>query len=140
MKFLLGRGGLPRFKIAALADALGRSLGTRVQLSSRELLMLDLPDPVWSEHSRDLRRLLDAEPLTDDRVAPDSLFVVPRRGMLSPWASKAADILLRCHIEGVRRIERGWWIRLDGIAPGRLDAAARDHIAGSGYHLRRSGR
>ncbi len=126
MKFLLGRGGLPRFKIAALADALGRSLGTRVQLSSRELLMLDLPDPVWSEHSRDLRRLLDAEPLTDDRVAPDSLFVVPRRGMLSPWASKAADILLRCHIEGVRRIERGWWIRLDGIAPSRLDAAARD--------------
>src|SRR5439155_442913 len=35
------------------------------------------------------------------------LLVVPRPGTISPWSSKATDILHNCGITHVRRIERG---------------------------------
>ena len=38
--------------------------------------------------------------------------VVPRLGTISPWSSKATDIVKLCGIDGVERVERGtrWWI------------------------------
>jgi len=49
-------------------------------------------------------------------AAPASarLWVVPRLGTLSPWASKATDIARRCGLLCVRRIERGVAWSLDG--------------------------
>ncbi|MCI0653913.1 MAG: phosphoribosylformylglycinamidine synthase [Methylococcaceae bacterium] len=40
--------------------------------------------------------------------AHDSLIFVPRRGTISPWASKATEIVRRCGLEWIARIERGW--------------------------------
>ncbi len=36
-----------------------------------------------------------------------TLYVVPRLGTLSPWASKATDIARNCGLDAVRRVERG---------------------------------
>lgn len=36
-----------------------------------------------------------------------TLWVVPRFGTLSPWSSKVNDILKVCHLEQIRRVERG---------------------------------
>ncbi len=36
-----------------------------------------------------------------------SRVVIPRPGTISPWSSKATDILQNCHLEKVKRIERG---------------------------------
>jgi len=128
MKFLLGRGGLPRFKTAALGDELGRAIGRTVRLESRDLLMLDVDPADWAEHEAGILQVLDAEPLDATGLTPFDLFIVPRRGIVSPWASKAADILVRCHIDGVRRIERGRWLRLDGVEVGELSADARQRL------------
>src|SRR6056297_867672 len=128
MKFLLGRGGLPRFKTAALVDELGRAIGRTVRLESRDLLMLDVDPADWAEHEAGILQVLDAEPLDATGLTPFDLFIVPRRGIVSPWASKAADILVRCHIDGVRRIERGRWLRLDGVEVGELSADARQRL------------
>ena len=56
-----------------------------------------------------------------------SLWVVPRPGTISPWASKATDIAQVCGLDAVRRIERGIEYRLrhaGTLAPSALAAAA----------------
>ncbi len=71
---------------------------------------------VWCEHELDtdrrrrLSELLDAQ----SGAATGSgsrrerrLWVVPRLGTVSPWASKATDIARNCGLSGIRRIERG---------------------------------
>ena len=48
----------------------------------------------------------DGEP---QAPAPEGcdVWVVPRLGTVSPWASKATDIARNCGFEAVRRLERG---------------------------------
>jgi phosphoribosylformylglycinamidine synthase len=36
-----------------------------------------------------------------------TLLVVPRVGSISPWSSKATDIVLNCGVDNVKRLERG---------------------------------
>ena len=51
------------------------------------------------------------------------LVVIPRPGTLSPWSSKATDIVHNCGLSQVRRVERGtaWW--MEGSAGAPLPAA-----------------
>jgi phosphoribosylformylglycinamidine synthase len=77
--------------------------------------------------------LVDGEVSTDNRVVLDrlldyglaavpapkagrELLAAPRPGTISPWSSKATDILHNCGLTGVRRIERGilYTLQLDG--------------------------
>lgn len=47
---------------------------------------------------------------TDCRIpatSSDGFFVTPRKGTLSPWASKATDIFHNCGLTDVQRVERG---------------------------------
>ena len=63
-----------------------------------------------SSHESLLRQLLRAP---SDYVAPtdhDAALIIPHLGTASPWGSKAADILRRCHLNGLQRIERGLFI------------------------------
>ncbi len=62
-----------------------------------------------------LRRLLDAAAEPFAAVAGE-VFVVPRVGTLSPWASKATDIAAVCGLSGVHRVERGRAYRFKGLA------------------------
>ncbi len=52
----------------------------------------------------------DSEAMTDANDL--SLCVMPRIGTVSPWSSKATDILHRCGLAAVRRVERGTAWRL----------------------------
>ncbi len=71
------------------------------------------PDPAV------LRRILQAEnfaqPLVGSAVSPaaKSFFVVPRLGTISPWASKATELLRGADLP-VQRVERGTRIDLTG--------------------------
>ncbi|MCL5799169.1 MAG: phosphoribosylformylglycinamidine synthase, partial [Gammaproteobacteria bacterium] len=76
------------------------------------------PDP---EEEEALRRLLDGAervPLGRDRPA---LYVVPHRGTVSPWSSKATDLAQRVGLGVVHRLERAWCWEVGGSG----DAAAR---------------
>ena len=53
-------------------------------------------------------------------AAGDGFFVVPRKGTISPWSSKATDIFLNCGLAGIRRVERGIQVRLTAGAGGCL--------------------
>ncbi|NBU24200.1 MAG: phosphoribosylformylglycinamidine synthase [Gammaproteobacteria bacterium] len=60
----------------------------------------------------------------DGDAAGIALWVVPRPGTISPWASKATDIARVCGLAAVRRIERGIEYRLRLAGPAAPDAAA----------------
>ncbi|EAQ99498.1 phosphoribosylformylglycinamidine synthase [Congregibacter litoralis] len=49
------------------------------------------------------------------------LYVMPRPGTISPWSSKATDIVRRCGFDEVHRVERICAYELDGVAPGTQD-------------------
>ena len=58
------------------------------------------------EHTR-LAALLEYGFDADDARSDAQLLVVPRLGTISPWASKATDIVHNCGIDAVLRVERG---------------------------------
>ncbi|MEX1198475.1 MAG: phosphoribosylformylglycinamidine synthase [Pseudohongiellaceae bacterium] len=74
-------------------------------------------DPDSSEH-RLLRELLDdgGVPPAEERQPAGGVqrIVIPRPGTLSPWSSKATDILRNCGLDCVSRVERGvvWQLTL----------------------------
>jgi phosphoribosylformylglycinamidine synthase len=72
-----------------------------------------------------LGRLLDAgAPRAAAPNAAARLWVVPRIGTISPWASKATDIARGCGLGRVRRIERGIVWAAEGPSQAGLLAAA----------------
>ena len=54
-----------------------------------------------------LRQVLDVESVDTQPLCGDVMLVVPRPGTISPWSSKATDIVHLCGLGKVRRIERG---------------------------------
>ncbi len=78
--------------------------------------------------SEDARQQLAAllEERTGDLAENGELFLVtPRVGTISPWSSKATDIVWNCGLEAIERIERGIAYRVDGVSE-----ASRAQIAG----------
>jgi phosphoribosylformylglycinamidine synthase len=78
-------------------------------LSARFVHFVDVSPSELDERERTLLdRLLEYGPReTTEAVAGTELWVVPRLGTISPWASKATDIAKICGLGQVRRIERG---------------------------------
>ena len=96
------------FRLRRLADA----LGTRVDaLAVQDFYLVD------GEADQDrLEALVGAQQLTW-QSATTRLFIVPRIGTVSPWSSKATDIARVCGLDGVRRVEHGRVLLIDGPAP-----------------------
>ena len=61
----------------------------------------------------DARRLSALLSATEVSMHPDYV-VIPRAGTLSPWASKATDIAHNAGLVGIKRIERGLAVRVEG--------------------------
>ncbi len=72
------------------------------------------PEPGAMPDADALRRILQAEAgFAEAEAGAVSRYVVPRLGTLSPWASKATELLRGAGLP-VRRVERGMRIDLDG--------------------------
>ena len=90
-----------------------------------------LTEELSTPEAATLNRLLRYGPQSEAiETAPSGelLLVVPRVGTLSPWSSKATDILLRCGLGKVKRVERGvaWHIsKSDGAS---LDPTERERL------------
>ncbi len=92
-------------KIRTQAASAGLALGS---IATRYWHFLELDAALSDADQRKLTQILD-----DGAAIPDSdgneisLLVTPRPGTISPWSSKASDILQNCGVPGLRRIERG---------------------------------
>jgi len=116
-----GQSALSPFRLERLnarLDALHR--GVRVQ-ASWFVYFIDA-DTVPEGALR--QRLLSVLEAKDAKPEPATLWVVPRLGTISPWSSKATDILHGAGFD-VRRVERGLAWQVAGLPP----AEAPDHVA-----------
>jgi phosphoribosylformylglycinamidine synthase len=69
----------------------------------------------WQEsQSATLTDLLTASPLTPTKNEQSGFWVTPRIGTISPWSSKATEIIQNCGLPGVQRAERGITYHLKG--------------------------
>ncbi len=132
---LPGSAALSAFRLSRLLERL-REVDDRIAEVDARFFHL-----VWAqtELGADEQRRLDA--LLDDGDRPAGaprdgrfIYVVPRLGTVSPWASKATDIAHNCGLAQVQRIERGIEYRLIGrrglLGGGRLlDDAALERMA-----------
>jgi phosphoribosylformylglycinamidine synthase len=75
-----------------------------------------------------LEKLLSYGPVQAGEEAPGvPLIVVPRPGTISPWSSKASEIVHNCGLDKVRRVERGIIYTLD-VPDSSLDLQQRTAI------------
>ena len=92
-------------KIRREATQQGLSLGT---LAARHWHFLEVDAALDPAQMRLVEQALDYGTPAEAPTADDPLILVtPRPGTLSPWSSKATDILKNCGLTGFHRIERG---------------------------------
>ncbi|MFI4958498.1 MAG: phosphoribosylformylglycinamidine synthase, partial [Lysobacterales bacterium] len=116
-----GQSALSPFRLERLnarLDALHR--GVRVQAS----WFVYFIDADVAPEGALRHRLLSVLEAKDAEPEPATLWVVPRLGTISPWSSKATDILHGAGFD-VRRVERGLAWQVAGLPP----VEAPDHVA-----------
>ena len=127
MLCLSGRQAHSPFRLKKRLAEIKRLAPDVSDLEARFVYFVETSGDVRAEHQARLERLLQATNEPPPSAAPDRLLVVPRVGTISPWSSKATDIVLLCGVEGVRRVERGVAWRLPGLTPNRQ---VRNRVAG----------
>ena len=99
----------------ALSDFRRRKLLQSIQsvvpdvdgLSAEYIHFAYLEQKLDEQQQRLLTQLLVDEPVSDSPPAGQLLLVTPRPGTISPWSSKATDIVHHCGLNLVQRVERG---------------------------------
>jgi len=122
-------------KVAARSEIRAKNPHVR-SLHAQFLHLIDLEDALTNDERRKLDALLAYGPRAREDEDEDSTlesggrFVVPRFGTISPWSSKATDILHACGLSRVRRIERGvaWTIQGTVTDERALRAAISDRM------------
>ena len=118
MIVLDGRSALSDFRLDRLNLRLGAiAKGIRVR-GARQVYFVESKSQLSPTLHRRLAEVLDA---TEAPPADASLWVVPRLGTLSPWSSKATDIVHHVGIH-VSRVERGTAFLIENL-PGPDDPA-----------------
>ena len=96
-------------------EGLNKKLATlNIKLSGAEFVhFADCTHTLTATEREVLSELLSYEaPFTE--VNETQIIVIPRLGTISPWSSKASDILHLCGLEKVKRIERGIVYHFEG--------------------------
>lgn len=106
--YLQGGSALSSFRRARLLARLQQRLPAVTAVQAFEVFLIDASRDVTVEESRLLQEILG---VTDSRIeAADNralFYVIPRPGTLSPWSSKASDILHNSGLLAVDRVEHG---------------------------------
>ena len=126
---LRGRAALSPFRVAKLLAAVeaARPGHAIAELSARFLHFVEIARPLTERERATLERLLTYGPADTGEAdaAPPDLVVVPRFGTISPWSSKATDIVHNCGLDVVLRVERGIGFALATAAGDAIPATDR---------------
>ncbi len=114
---LKGHAALSDFRRDKLADAMRRQGMTPDCINAHYIHIAEAVEAWTPSGIRDLARLLGHMPELLTEHTNDSVFlVVPRIGTISPWSSRATEIIGLCGLsEQVRRLERGIVYHITGI-------------------------
>lgn len=118
MKIIHGNPALSAFHSGRLLKSLQQQVPGVIGVYADFVHFVQPGTPLTRKELGILQQLLCYGPNREDRQAPaGQLFlVVPRPGTISPWSSKATDIIHNCGLDQVRRLERGiaYHVRIDG--------------------------
>ncbi len=127
LSHLRGRSALTAFRAQRLRDSLTLALPGLSSIRADYLYFVaGRGDPLNADEEALLARLLAARPDCAKVSGDHGFLVVPRPGTISPWSSKATDILHNCGLHKVGRVERGvqWQVEMKsgGHANARVEA------------------
>jgi phosphoribosylformylglycinamidine synthase len=129
MLILPGSNALSAFRSQRLLTQLQAALPAVAAVQARYVHFIDAAAPLSADDTSRLGALLTyGEPAHADNTdgAVEEFFVIPRFGTISPWASKATDIVHNCGMAHVKRVERGIAFRINlktGILGSSIGAA-----------------
>ncbi len=103
---LQGRPAFSNFRVQALLVALNNAIENQdiSGLEAVEIYCIKAVEPLDYKTTERVYSLLNAKQEFERR---GGFFVTPRKGTISPWSSKATDILHNCGLKEVLRVERG---------------------------------
>ncbi len=129
MLHLRGSPALSEFRLEKLLSQLQDvAVGIR-SVSADYLHIAELEEPLTDAEPAILEKLLSYGPARPEQAAEGiTLAVVPRPGTISPWSSKATDIVHNCGLDKVVRVERGIVYTLGMTAEAALTDAQYDAI------------
>lgn len=113
MYVLYGSRALPEFRVSRLARRLGECDLHFNRMDSHYVYLFPDAAPRSAQTKARLSQLLEA---SEQAVSAD-LYVVPRFGTITPWSSKAGDILSHCGLKRHSRVERGIAWAIEGQIP-----------------------
>ncbi|KAB2313594.1 phosphoribosylformylglycinamidine synthase [Betaproteobacteria bacterium SCN2] len=104
---IAGGAALSSFRIEKIREQMQAAGLPACRIGTQYWHFLELDAPLTADEQAVLEAALDyADPVSN--LPADRFFLVtPRFGTVSPWSSKATDILHNCGLAKVRRIERG---------------------------------
>jgi phosphoribosylformylglycinamidine synthase len=116
MQHLYGEPAFTTFQLNKIRAGAGLDA-----LHSAEVFFIDTSASLTDDEQSRLSHLLQEAPPPLQR--PPELIVVPRIGTISPWSSKATEIVEVCQIGAVDRVERGvaLWTSPRGQSPELLE-------------------
>jgi len=107
-----GPAALTEFRRQQLLAGIKASLPGVSGLVASWRHFIALERPLDTEEVSRLRRLLDYGPPAAPLTGGQTILVTPRQGTISPWSSKATDIVRNCGLAAVRQVERGMALQL----------------------------
>ena len=129
MLHMRGSPALSEFRLEKLLLQLREIVADIRSVSADFLHIAELEEPLSDAEQAILAKLLTYGPARPEKVARGiTLIVVPRPGTISPWSSKATDIVHNCGLDGVVRVERGIVYTLGLEAGATLSDAQLDTI------------
>ena len=103
-----GAPALSAFRRRKLLHNLKQVVPAVTEIEAEYRHFAEVTQPLSAEQTNTLKALMDYGPKQQSVDLKGSLLlVVPRPGTISPWSSKATDIVHNCGLQSVVRVERG---------------------------------
>ena len=128
MYILLGQPAHSSFRRAKLMQQLQEQNPSVADIETQFVYFVHIHQTLNSADQHILETLLEAQVCAMHEAPSGRLTVIPRFGTISPWASKATDIVHHCGLTTVRRVERGVMFDVR-LGHGQLDDAAYQRVA-----------
>ncbi len=104
---LPGAVALSAFRLEKLRASLPAALAGAIGLDTRFVHFVALSAPLEARETQVLEKLLTYGTPATGEPQGTLLLVLPRFGTVSPWSSKATDIVRNCGLDKIARVERG---------------------------------
>jgi phosphoribosylformylglycinamidine synthase len=122
---LPGAVALSPFRVEKLLAALPKPLAEAITIDTRFVHFVALAAPLDAAETATLEKLLTYGTAATGAPQGVLLLVLPRFGTVSPWSSKATDIVHNCGLAKIARVERGVAYYITARDPGPLSERSR---------------